>query len=570
MQHNRLFEAIRYQRYFELIGEGRECKLLLDQRDGYLYCPYWFNLVNSNSFKFLSDIENFLATEVIEELEGWQIVTEKMFYDFPVNFRVEFFNTEFEVKINRENGDTWPQKASISSNNALNSEDGRPFIYHKKYINSDFIGVGNEDKFLQFLQNSPYEIKFRDIVVFKDLKVNYLKNVDIKQEKESIKDIFEIKDINSRIDIIDFKTEIEKYNLSELKKSLPSTYKAIVKHSDYMMSMIEQFISKNRETLKLSHNIFSTILSLRDDITILSLKKSIFLRELTFSLNSLESRLNYYKSEAISGLSELKKLNSIYGFREQSDKKIDFYLFVEITILLFNEEVQRLKEFKSLSETLLELSKFLRYSQNDYERFLSKDRESFRAFCEKEFIDELRVKEYINNWNIKIDFIELQLLSLMRAFFRETVDRETIVKLYNMLFEFRKAVDEFYLHRRVSLYQKLAFEPNSDIQDRFETELQILELIEKVDTAVDEIISKSKNRDTKQFLSIWSKEFFNSSINSILSFIQQNRLEALKTLRDRDLNGSYESYSEDKQMLKREFDSLVFKIRQELKSSTIV
>lgn len=173
--------------------------------------------------------------------------------------------------------------------------------------------------------------------------------------------------------------------------------------------------------------------------------------------------------------------------------------------------------------------------------------------------------------------VEQMLFSLIKFGLKENIS-EIIKSVLNVLYDYRVAIDQFYLKGRKSIYQKFAFKAGGDLKDKCETESKLYELTKKFQFKLQEIIFSSVKAEERIFLLNWSEPLLNLPIDEIMDFVGDRELDAvsreiltgfaeLKQKNFAQYLADSEVYGRAVEKRESEYNDLIYRMRTDLEKS---
>ena len=150
-----------------------------------------------------------------------------------------------------------------------------------------------------------------------------------------------------------------------------------------------------------------------------------------------------------------------------------------------------------------------------------------------------------------------------------------IEELIKILEEYKKSVDKFFREERKGIYQKFAFVPSGDLQDKFEAESGLYKCTYEFQSALQKIIFACVKSADRFFILNWASDLFDIQIDEVLNFIANKDLQKISAsileefsqlrLKNYDAYLSdARAYSEEQSKREKQYNSLMFKMRKDL------
>ena len=258
----------------------------------------------------------------------------------------------------------------------------------------------------------------------------------------------------------------------------------------------------------------------------------------------------------------------------QAEPRADFEFLAENLARIIVDVQKKLDYFAANKELVARVVDLQTNWSDSYKLFKTNLREELSAICRDESIDEEIFSEWYDDWQKKRFEIEQRFLPLIEFGFKGNFS-DYVGKVLIILGEYRDAVDKFYLNERKNIYQKFAFVPKGNFQEKFETESEIYKLTSKFQRDLKEIIFSLDAAEERQFLLKWSEPLVNFSIDELSCFVIKRELvaisdetlsqfEDLKRKSFTEYLSDEKSYGEAIQKREREYNALIFRMRKEL------
>lgn len=144
-----------------------------------------------------------------------------------------------------------------------------------------------------------------------------------------------------------------------------------------------------------------------------------------------------------------------------------------------------------------------------------------------------------------------------------------------ILDDYKRMIDIFFIENRKGIYQKFAFQPGGELQDKFETESELYKCTVSLQNALQEVIFNCKNAEDRVFILKWANSLLDIQIDELLDFITDKDLQQLSetllsefaALKQKNYDvylTDAQAYSKEKARREKEYNSLVFRMRKDL------
>lgn len=400
---------------------------------------------------------------------------------------------------------------------------------------------------------------------------------------------------------------LAKYDVAAVNKSAIKYFDAVLSVTDELLNVLQEYETSQSETiaefLKITLNLGAKYTDnpnlTEEENSLLSERQKILARRLEIGIDAPKRRILSVKAQAERFFERLDAINdgteSISELAElQAQPRADFELLVENMARIIRDVQQRVDFLDAHREFVSNVVKAHIGWSNDYKAFKTSLREELAADCRNDGIDDEIFAAWYDDWQKKRLAIEQRFLPLVEFGFKgalsETVDdlmgvfcdfrlkrplSEEVYKVLRFLGEYRGAVDKFYLHERKNIYQKFAFVPGGDLQEKFETESELYKLAEKLQRDLQGIIFACDKTEERIFLLRWSEPILNLPIDEISNFIRDKELDSiaeevltqfaeLKRKNFAEYLADSKAYSDAAQNREKEFNALIFRMRKDL------
>lgn len=380
---------------------------------------------------------------------------------------------------------------------------------------------------------------------------------------------------------------LAKYDTAAVNKSAIKYFDAVLSVTDELLNVLQEYEASQSETiaefLRITLNLGAKYTDnpnlTAEENSLLYERQKLLARRLEIGIDAPKQRLLFVKMQAENFFAHLDKINgdnsSIRQLAElQAEPRADFELLVENMARIIRDVQQRVDFFAMHKEFVSDLVKAHIGWSNDYKAFKTSLRTELASICRKENIDDEVFASWYEDWRKKRLAIEQTFLPLVEFGLKHALS-EAVSKMLWFLGEYRGAVDKFYLHERKNIYQKFAFVPGGDLQEKFETESELYKLAEKFQRDLQGIIFACDKTEERIFLLRWSEPILNLPIDEISNFIRDKELDTiaeevltqlaeLKRKNFAEYLADSKAYSDAAQKREKEFNALIFRMRKDL------
>lgn len=407
-----------------------------------------------------------------------------------------------------------------------------------------------------------------------------------------INEIYNIIFVSNEIYKLVFFPELlfSKYDMSAIRKSAIKYYDSVLDLTNELLKIFQIYETANssviRECLNVVWNLSATYAAnsnlTREENYLLAERQEFLAERLELGIDEPKRRILFVKEEAENFFARLDKINGeINPIRAiaalQSEPRADFELLVENLSKIIRDSQRRADLFIEHRELIFSIVKAHDDWSKDYELFKTSLYEKFSASCREANINDEIFSAWYGDWQKKRSIIEQMFLSLIKFGLKENIS-EIIKSVLDVLYNYRDAIDQFYLKGRKSIYQKFAFKAGGDLKDKCETESKLYELTKKFQFKLQEIIFSSEKAEERIFLLNWSEPLLNLPIDEIMDFVGDRELDAvsreiltgfaeLKQKNFAQYLADSEVYGRAVEKRESEYNDLIYRMRTDLEKS---
>lgn len=487
----------------------------------------------------------------------------------------------------RNNGYLWPCNYSLVQNSdyANNISENNPVYTEKERLQFTLD---------LFVQNDLWPI-FDDAEITDLFKKIYF-------EKPRL--IEQIQDVQAQLDKLqtvvllssefDYTQLLAKYNLAEIDKSIIKYYQDVQKWTDELLEKLNYF-EQQKENVINDFNVISLKLSKKyeengnltaEENSLLRKRQQFFKSRLSLGMSTVKNQLLLVKQQADDLEERIDDINndenSFALMAElENEKRPSFAFIAENTATIVKNALKKIEYFEANRRFVVSAIDIWEKWTEDYKSFKTKDREELKNSAGQDGIDESIWQSWYADWQ-KLRFnIEEKIQPALARGLKSDIPTEkeneitVIEQLIRCLEMYKEDIDKFYLEERKSIYQKYAFAPGGDLQDKFEAEGELYKRTAKFQSDLQEIIFSCSKTADRMFILKWAENLLDIQIDEIIAFVadkdlQQISREVLQSFSalkqknyDAYLNDA-KAYSQEKANREKQYNSLMFKMRNEL------
>ena len=399
---------------------------------------------------------------------------------------------------------------------------------------------------------------------------------------------------------IDFNYEefLEKYDVESIDKSIIKYYQAVQKWTTELIDKLDDYEKEKEEIIK-DFNLISLKLSkeyedskslTEEENELLKKRQKYFEKKLSLGMNTTKRKLisvkedadniEYRLDEIDDGDNPIKELGII-----ENETRASFSLLAENTAKIIKNALKKLEFFEENRSYVIKSIDIWEKWTEDYKVFKTTYKEDLKTTSEEDGIEEEIWSNWYKEWQNKRFIIENKIQPAidrgLKVSTRSLDKKDKIqnvmnyVMMINALEKYKKSIDKFYLEERKAIYQKYAFVPGGDLQEKFESEQMIYNYVSEFYNDIQKIIFSCKNTEDRIFILKWANDIMELQIDEVLEFIANKDLQKIskKILDDfSDIKkknydvyiSDAKAYGEAKAKRDKEYNSLIFKMRKEI------
>ena len=610
---NRILNAIKNQRWYFF---KNHTQVLMDRNSGLLWADLdyfaWCPNKNDNNFHYgLGDAKNVVNSFDGGGFSNWCI---PKFNDFKFMIADKSFPFKKGDHYYIMYQEYWYCNMQGYSGDGIDLDDLTPetgvyFVipcndslvknsdYREKFSNSN---VYTERERLQFtldlfVQNKLLPI-FNDPEITELFKKIYFeKPVLLEKLRELQNQIDELQDVKLLSSEFDYSALLVKYDVKAIDSSVIKYFQAVQSWCNELMDKLDYY-EEQKENIINDFNVISLQLSKKyndnpnltePENSLLKERQKFFQKKFSLGMNSVKNKILALKTQAdnleykldeidnnSNSMSELAKI--------ESETRASFGFIAENTGKIIRNALLKIEFFEKNKSFVQNAIKIWSTWTEDYRVFKTTYRDEMKNSCEEDGIESEIWEAWYSDWQ-KIRFkIETKIQPLIEYGLRteilvENSDSEmnVIERLVKILEAYKKSIDKFFKEERKGIYQKFAFVPSGDLQDKFESESGLYKCTYEFQSALQEIIFACVKSADRFFILNWASDLLDIQIDEILKFVADKELQKISTsileefsqlkLRNYD---SYLSdaraYSEEQSRREKQYNSLIFKMRKDL------
>ena len=623
---NKILDAIKNQRWFFF---KNKTKVLLDKKTGYLWANLdYFPYCKENKSGYYTqgeglekkiknyDFSGMKNFKIPNPYELWDMINDKTFpFQSGHGWRIlynDYWLVNYEGNIRSKDlyyeGSTNHLSSSVSyllpcSDILVKGTSYANDVSEKNKIFSDrekakitldlFIKNELEPVF------KPAYNKSEHVELINLYKRIYIEKKQIVKKIKSISEELNKSSSQSKIST-DFNYEefLEKYDVESIDKSIIKYYQAVQKWTTELIDKLDDYEKEKEEIIK-DFNLISLKLSkeyedskslTEEENELLKKRQKYFEKKLSLGMNTTKRKLisvkedadniEYRLDEIDDGDNPIKELGII-----ENETRASFSLLAENTAKIIKNALKKLEFFEENRSYVIKSIDIWEKWTEDYKVFKTTYKEDLKTTSEEDGIEEEIWSNWYKEWQNKRFIIENKIQPAidrgLKASTRSLDKKDKIqnvmnyVMMINALEKYKKSIDKFYLEERKAIYQKYAFVPGGDLQEKFESEQMIYNYVSEFYNDIQKIIFSCKSTEDRIFILKWANDIMELQIDEVLDFVANKDLQKIsKKILDEfsDIKkknydvyiSDAKAYGEAKAKRDKEYNSLIFKMRKEI------
>lgn len=605
--NNQILEAIKSQRWYFFKNKQ---KILMDKNTGLL----WSNLDN---FDYRCDgyttttatgfnLDGYRRWDCPTLDEIWEMIADKSFpFQEGRNWRIKGENL-WEVNnyatwswVNldnkgpyidfRDNSHGDPKciicsdeatdenyKENISINNRVYTEKEKLQFTLDLFIKNQLWPIFNNQNITNL---------YKEVYIEKQILINRL----IEKQNQ----IIELENIQKPTLLLHFDyTEIlSDYDIAMIDSSVIKYYKAVISWIDNLFIQLDLLQEEKKDIInefnkvkfELSKGYETNINLTKEENLLLENRQKFLEKKLNIDIDQVVKKLLSYKEQAQIIGYRIEQINDgdegIVKLAElDEEKRAKFSLIAENTANIVMDEISRIEYFEKNKDFVTFSLNLLEEWSIAYKALKIAYKEELSNKCKNQGIEEEVWTVWFEDW-CKLRYkIEKQIIPIIKEglegnFQYESSGTSIIKNVIAALQKYKEKIDEFYKNDRISIYVNYAFVGNSELQEKFETELKLYEISSEFQSELQNIIFSLDKNINKIFLLNWANNLLDLPIDEVISFIELKQLDEIPEkilnqfieLKKRNFAtylSDAKAYAKEQDRRDTEFKNLIFKMRK--------
>ena len=610
----KILEAIKNQRWYFI---KNKTKIIFDKETGLLWpnMSYYTHGKNNNkNEENMSEEEKniFLNSFELDGYTGW--ITPS--YDVMVSLAKSKFPFKKGENYRIDNARYWFCKCD-NGNNAMdldssNFSSGGKWVAHILPCNFHYISdsdyesnvsvnnpVYTEKERLQFTldlftQNELWPIFDDEEITELYKKIYFEKPKLLKQLQELQSQIEELQTVTLLSSDFDYTALLTKYDIKAIDNSIIKYYQAVQQWCVELMEKLDYYEDEKASVIK-DFNLISLKLSKKyednpnlteDENALLCDRQRFFKKKFSLGMNSIKAKILAVKKQADDLEYRIDEIDagvdSIYELAElEQEKRASFSFLAENTAKIIKNALLKIEYFEANHSFVMNAINLWENWTEDYKVFKTTYKEDMKHDCEDDGIEEEVWTAWYKDWQQLRYAIELKMQPVIERGLRGSMptnsESEISVpeQIIAALDEYKNQIDKFYQEERKGIYQEFIFQAGRELLDKLKTESCLYKYVAMFQSALQDIIFSCKNAEDRVWILNWANSLLDIQIDEILEFVADNDLQKIShtvlekfaALKQKNYDiylADVKAYSEEKARREKEYNSLIFKMRNDL------
>lgn len=442
-----------------------------------------------------------------------------------------------------------------------------------------------------FVQNGLQPI-FEDDSITALFKQQYLEKPALMEQIQTVQTKLDaLQDDTPLSSKFDYQSLLTKYDIPAINHSTIRFYGAVQQWTQELMKKLDEY-EMQKETTITRFNAISLALTARyhndphleeDENVFLEKRQQDFQKRFALGLERVKRKLINFREQADNLERQLDEMeagpNLLAGLAQlEREPRPSFSFVAEDTAKIIRNALYRIEFFEAHEDLVKNAIAAWSQWTEDYRVFKTTYREDLKNSCEEDGIGEDVWSSWYSDWQ-KIRFLlEQKMQPVVDWGLKEDIPAVQPAKkpvpeeVLEQLGIYKEAVDNFFLKERKGIYQKYAFAPGAELQEKFETENELNKLASAFRNALQPIMFNCKRSEDRMFLLKWASPLMDIQVESVLQFVRdaqlsdisQEILQEFAQLKKKNydtLLNDAKAYGEAQKERDKQFNQLIFKMR---------
>lgn len=389
----------------------------------------------------------------------------------------------------------------------------------------------------------------------------------------------------------DYRDLLKDYNIAAIDASVIQYYKALQRWTGELLEKLDEYEAEKEETIQ-AFNVLSLTLSQKYEADpnltetendLMEKRQRFFQQQFSLDMNRVKDKILSIKDQADDLEARLdavdEKEDSLTGLAElEREARPSFSFIAENTAKIIKEALLKIEYFESHKEQVQQAIAIWQSWTEDYRVFKSTHRQELQHLCQEDDIEEAIWETWYADWQRLRLHIEEKVQPLVAWTLKGSAQdarAEMADALLGQLASYKEAVDNFFLKERKGIYQKYAFVPSGELQEKFEAENELYKRTQEFQNQVSNLIFSCQNSEDRMLIFKWAFPLWNLSIDEVLRFVADKNLSvisadilrdfaALKSKRYAAFLNDAKAYSQAQKERDNQYNNLIFKMRKNL------
>lgn len=389
----------------------------------------------------------------------------------------------------------------------------------------------------------------------------------------------------------DYRDLLKDYNIAAIDASVIQYYKALQRWTGELLEKLDEYEAEKEETIQ-DFNVLSLTLSQKYEADpnlteaendLMEKRQRFFQQQFSLDMNRVKDKILSIKDQANDLEARLdavdEKEDSLTGLAElEREARPSFSFIAENTAKIIKEALLKIEYFESHKEQVQQAIAIWQSWTEDYRVFKSTHRQELQHLCQEDDIEEAIWENWYADWQRLRLHIEEKVQPLVAWTLKGSAQdarAEMADALLGQLASYKEAVDNFFLKERKGIYQKYAFVPSGELQEKFEAENELYKRTQEFQNQVSNLIFSCQNSEDRMLIFKWAFPLWNLSIDEVLRFVADKNLSvisadilrdfaALKSKRYAAFLNDAKAYSQAQKERDNQYNNLIFKMRKNL------
>lgn len=389
----------------------------------------------------------------------------------------------------------------------------------------------------------------------------------------------------------DYRDLLKDYNSAAIDASVIQYYKALQRWTGELLEKLDEYEAEKEETIQ-DFNVLSLTLSQKYEADpnlteaendLMEKRQRFFQQQFSLDMNQVKDKILSIKDQADDLEARLdavdEKEDSLTKLAElEREARPSFSFIAENTAKIIKEALLKIEYFESHKEQVQQAIAIWQSWTEDYRVFKSTHRQALQHLCQENDIEEAIWGTWYADWQRLRLHIEEKVQPLVAWALKgaaQDARAEMADALLGQLASYKDAVDDFFLKERKGIYQKYAFVPSGELQEKFEAENELYKRTREFQNQVSDIIFSCQNSEDRILIFKWAFPLWNLSIDEVLRFVADKNLSAisadilrdfaaLKSKRYAAFLNDAKAYSQAQKERDNQYNNLIFKMRKNL------